>query len=268
MSKPKEVHELLDFAIKIAREAGDIALKYFRTDIEMIDKPEKDFYDPVTLADREIESCLRARIRQYYPGHTIIGEEEGVTPGDADFTWFIDPIDGTRGFVAGLPVWGILLGVMRDGQSIIGVMHQPFIKETYIGSNAGAFLLNSAGEKRLFCNSTDTIADAIMCNTHLAMFRSSNEMDIFRDLVDSCRFSRFGTDCYGYSQLAMGFVDFVLESSLELYDIIPLIPIVEAAGGVITDWDGNPIVTAGNVLASANAILHRELLTRIADIRS
>lgn len=260
MTSREEIQTLLDFAIQIALDAGDIALKYFRSDLDITDKSGGNVYDPVTRADREIESYLREKIKDKYPQHSIVGEEEGISSGAQSYTWFIDPIDGTRGFVTGSPIWGTLIGLVDNNKCIAGVMHQPFIKETYIGSEAGAFLLNNQGKKRLGCSNTEKISDSIMCNTHLGMFRNDRDNRIFHELVNSCRFSRFGTDCYGYTLLAMGLVDLVLEARLETYDIIPLIPIIEAAGGVVTDWDGNSARNGGNIVACANPILHENVL--------
>ncbi len=258
MSTKEEVQTLLDFAIQIVRESGDIALQYFRSDLEVVNKRAEGKFDPVTLADREIEDYLRGKINENYPGHTVIGEEAGETTGTDSFKWLIDPIDGTRGFVAGSPMWGTLLGVMDGEECVAGVMHQPFVKETFIGSQAGAFILTDDGRKAIHSSDKQQLADAVLCCTHLSMFHSGKALDSFVRIAETCRFSRFGTDCYGYGLLAHGFVDLVVEAALKPYDIMPLIPIVEAAGGVVSDWHGAAVTNGGNVVAAANPALHEQ----------
>lgn len=264
ITENEETQRFLDFAVEACCEAGDIAMKYFRSDMEVVNKSHStDYFDPVTPADKEIEAFLRHKINDLFPEHSIVGEEGGLTSGEASYTWYIDPIDGTRGFATGSPMWGILVGLMNGDDCVIGVMHQPFMQETYAGSKCGAFLLRENSRRGLQSSKVKHIADATMCCTHHLMFDSGQDMDIFHHLVNSCRFSRFGTDCYGYAQLSMGLMDFVFESNLATYDIIPLIPLVEGAGGVITDWQGGPVNQDGKVLASATPELHKEILDLI-----
>ncbi|MFT5131610.1 MAG: histidinol phosphatase-like enzyme (inositol monophosphatase family) [Gammaproteobacteria bacterium] len=260
MSTKEEVQALVDFATQIVQASGDIALKYFRSDLDVVNKKNGVKFDPVTLADTEIEDYIRGKINDSYPGHTVIGEEAGETSGTGSFKWLIDPIDGTRGFVAGSPMWGTLLGLMEGEECVLGLMHQPFVKETYVGSQQGAFIINSDGKKQIHTSKKDQLSDAILCCTHLSMFNSGNALDRFVRIGEICRFSRFGTDCYGYALLAHGFVDIVVESAMKPFDIMPLIPIIEAAGGVVTDWQGASVENGGNVLATANSALHTQAL--------
>jgi histidinol phosphatase-like enzyme (inositol monophosphatase family) len=260
MSTKEEVQELVEFGTNIVQESGEIALKYFRTNLDVSNKQLGGKFDPVTLADSEIEEYLRAKILESYPGHTVIGEEAGETSGTDAYSWLIDPIDGTRGFVAGSPMWGTLLGLMEDDECIVGLMNQPFVKETYIGSQAGAFILNDSGKTQIHTSNKDQLSDAVLCCTHLSMYHTGKALDSFVKIAEICRFSRFGTDCYGYALLAHGFVDVIVEASLKPYDVMPLIPIVEAAGGVITDWQGNSVAAGGNVIAAANAELHAQAI--------
>lgn len=263
MNKSEEIEALLSFAIQIAHEAGHIGMRYFRTDLEVLNKSNAGFFDPVTDADKEIERFLRAKISERFPEHNIIGEEEGVSGGGESYTWFIDPIDGTRGFITGSPMWGILIGLMDGENCVAGLMHQPYTKETYIGSSEGAFVLTEGGKKQISSSDQKHISDSVMCSTHHLMFDNDRDMKVFHSLVNSSRFSRFGTDCYGYTLLAMGFVDFVLEANLALYDIVPLIPVIEASGGIVTDWNGQPAHQGGNIIASSNFALHEEILALI-----
>lgn len=260
MSTNEELATLVDFATQIIQGSGDIALKYFRTNLDVTNKQIGGKFDPVTLADKEIEDYLRGKINESYPEHTVIGEEAGETTGTGSFKWLIDPIDGTRGFVAGSPMWGTLLGLMDGEECVVGLMHQPFVKETFVGSKAGAFILNAEGRKQIHSSNKKKLSDAVLCCTHLSMFHSGKALDTFVRIGEMCRFSRFGTDCYGYGLLAHGFVDLIVEASLKAYDIMPLIPIVEAAGGVISDWYGGSVENGGNVVAAANPALHEQAL--------
>ncbi len=260
MSTKEEIQTLVDFATNVIQETGEIALKYFRTNLDVSNKQIGGKFDPVTLADQEIEDYIRGKIVEIYPGHSVIGEESGETKGTESFKWLIDPIDGTRGFVAGSPMWGTLLGLMDGDKSVAGLMHQPFTNETFVGSEAGAFILNDDGKNQIYTSKKDQLSDAVLCCTHLSMFHTGKALDSFVKIGEICRFSRFGTDCYGYSLLAHGFVDLIVEASLKAYDVMPLIPIVEAAGGVISDWQGNSVANGGNVVAAANSALHEQAL--------
>lgn len=263
MKTEDQIQQLLDFAIDIVTEAGDIALQYFRADITVMNKSQGTRFDPVTKADQEIEAYLRDKIAINYPGHSIIGEEYSARQGKDKCTWIIDPIDGTRGFVAGSPMWGILLGLMIEEKCVIGLMHQPFVKDTFVGSDAGAFLIRENNKKEIKTSDKKHISESILCSTHPSMFHTEGERQTFQRFVDATRFSRLGTDCYGYSLLAAGFIDIVVEGHLQSYDIMPLIQIVEAAGGIVTTWDGNTVENGGNIIASANDELHEQVLELI-----
>jgi histidinol phosphatase-like enzyme (inositol monophosphatase family) len=256
----QSIEEYVDFALAVLDRAGALALKHFRTALEVSDKGGKSGFDPVTAADREVEEFIRAAIRESWPEHGIIGEEYGAEAEHNATVWVIDPLDGTRGFLAGTPMWGILLGLVADGRCVAGFMRQPLVGETWFGSGSGAWLVNGAGRRRLETRSTRDIGEAILCCTHPGMFHNSVQRAAFDRVDAACRFSRFGTDCYGYCLLAGGFVDLVVEADLAAYDILPMIPIVEAAGGVITDWDGKPPLNGGSVVAAANAELHARAL--------
>ena len=260
MSSNEELQSLVDFAVTTAQNTSNIALKYFRSDLQVTNKTEQGKFDPLTLADTEIEAYIRECITGQYPDHGITGEEEGITAGDSDYRWYIDPIDGTRGFVAGSPMWGTLLGLMHGDDCVTGLMHQPFIGETFVGSELGAFLITSEQKREIHTSATENISDAILCCTHLSMFHSGKVLDKFIRLADGCRFSRFGTDCYGYAMLALGSVDLIVESGLKAFDIMPLIPLVEAAGGVVTNWEGGDVALGGDVVAAATPGLHEQAL--------
>ena len=210
MSASSNMNEYMDFAVDVMAKAGDISLKYFRTELEVENKAKKRKYDPVTRADREVEAFIRDRIRERFPGHAIVGEEYGNTAGSTTLSWLIDPIDGTRGFLCGTPMWGVLLGLMDADRCVAGFVRQPFVGETWAGSGGSGFVLERNGARtRLGTRDTRTVADAIVCCTHPNMFRNDAEREAFARMEESCRFTRFGTDCYGYCLLARGWVDLV-----------------------------------------------------------
>ncbi len=259
MTGEGEIQEILDFGLTMAFNSGRIARKYFRSSLTISSKSEDNF-DPVTEADRKIEQYLSSKIRRAYPQHGIVGEEFGSQQGNR-YTWIIDPIDGTRGFVTGTPMWGSLIGFMEDNDPLIGIMHQPFIKETFFANKKKCWHKSGKLIRPLRCRETENIEQAILCCTHPAMFSMNNDAEAFSRVESVTRFSRFGSDCYGYCLLAAGFVDIVIEAGLQIYDIIPLIPIIESAGGVVTCWDGGPAQRGGNIVATANPGLHEKVLT-------
>lgn len=255
---------MLDFAISIVTTSGAMARKYFRSSLDVQSKSVQK-YDPVTEADRNIEIYLRKKIHQQYPEHGIIGEEHGVKKG-TQYTWVIDPIDGTRGFISGSPMWGSLLGLMENKSPILGLMHQPFIRETFYASSEGAWWKERKTITRLKTRDTFKLGDAILYCTHPAMFSNKKEIKAFNQVEKQCRYSRYGADCYGYCLLAAGYVDIVIEADLKAYDIIPLIPIIKASGGVITNWEGKQPLQGGRVIAAANKKLHRQALALLNNI--
>jgi myo-inositol-1(or 4)-monophosphatase len=242
--------------------AAEIALRHFRAGGEAEDKGGAAGYDPVTVADRDIEALLRAAITERFPDHRVVGEEQGTTgPAGAAAEWVIDPIDGTKAFVTGVPAWGTLLGLVVDGAAVAGWLHQPFLGETFAAVD-GAGTYERHGERRpLQSRPTTLLADARMYTTHPSMFRTASEQAAFARLAEAVQLQRFGGDCCSYGLLALGCVDLVVEASLQAYDIVALIPIVEAAGGVITDRDGRPPLQGGFVIAAATPELHAAALT-------
>ena len=253
--------DYLPFLEELVEQAGEIPLKYFRSDLAVTDKRLKGkSFDPVTRADRETEAFIRARIAAEYPGHTIIGEEYGTKQGSDSFTWLIDPIDGTRGFVSGTPMWGVLVGLKQGNECLAGAMRQPYTGETWTGDGRTAYFTRGQQRSRLRVREQVNLADAIVCCTHPAMYPGEGAQERFMKVVARCRFSRYGTDCLGYGMLAGGYVDLVIEGGLSPYDIMPLVPIVEGAGGIITDWHGNAALNGGLIVAASGERLHEEVL--------
>lgn len=251
---------LLEFAIEVAEKAGPIALRYFRAPLEVQNKLAGGGFDPVTLADREVEAFIRAEIERRFPDHGIIGEELGTTRGTGSVQWVIDPIDGTRSFISGSTAWGTLLGAMHGERPIAGVVHVPYLRETFYGSEGGAWLKRDGERQALRTRRTTALPDAILYCTHPATFTGEADRGAFERVARRCKMLRYGGDCYSYCMLALGQLDLIIEGSLQPYDIIPIIPIVTAAGGVISGARGEPAEHGGVIVTAANAALHQQAL--------
>jgi myo-inositol-1(or 4)-monophosphatase len=256
----QEIVEAMTFARQVIQLAGNIALDYFRQPLAVENKLEDGRFDPVTCADREVESFLRHELRSRFPDFGIIGEESGSTPGCSDISWVIDPIDGTKAFISGFPTWGILLGLQQGTQVLAGLMHQPVTGELFYGSAAGAYLRHGGQTKAMQSRQDVRLAEALLYCTHESMFANEANLVAFRRIAAHARLQRFGGDCYSYCMLALGQIDLVIEDTLQPYDIVPLIPIIEAAGGVVSDVQGHTPVTGGFVVAAANRQLHEQVM--------
>jgi len=258
------IPEFLEFAYDIAAAAGAAILPHFRQAITVEDKRNELGYDPVTIADRAAEEVIRAAVARSYPDHSIHGEEQGRLLGTSSYTWVIDPIDGTKSFILGHLHWGILVALHDGARPIVGVAHQPFVGETFLGALGHTAEWRRGGERRVLrTRPCARVEDAIVATTDPRTFRSARETEALRVVGDEARFIRYGGDCYCYTQLAMGLVDVVIETGLQPYDIQALIPIIEAAGGTITDWSGGPCDQGGSVLACGDPTLHAAILRRL-----
>ena len=255
-----EIESNLEVAVTIVETAGAIALRYFRTPLEVTDKSQGSAFDPVTRADREVESAIRDALGRAFPDHGILGEEHGTRDPGQPVRWLVDPIDGTRAFISGVPTWGILLGLMEEDACLAGIMHQPYLDETFLGGPDGARMRRAGKEIALRTRQEAGLSSAILYCTHPSMFPAEADRRAFESVAASSRMMRYGGDCYSYCLLAMGQIDLVVEAHLQPYDIVPLIPIVEAAGGIVTDWSGSPANRGGRVVAAANPALHRQAL--------
>lgn len=250
--------ELEDFALDLARTAGGIAQVHFRSALTIENKGVGAF-DPVTSADRAIERVLRASIVERYPLHGIVAEEEGERAARSDYTWFIDPIDGTRAFMTGSPLWGTLVGLTRRGVPLFGLLGQPVLEEVFFGGPSGSWLIKSERRDRLKARACTELKHAVLACTHPDMFDGA-AADAFAALAARCLLHRFGGDCYNYAMVAAGFIDLVVECKLKSFDIVPLIPILEGAGAVVTDWRGEKPLQGGSVIAAATPALHAAAL--------
>jgi histidinol phosphatase-like enzyme (inositol monophosphatase family) len=253
-----DIPELEDFALELARMAGGIAQAHFRQSVTVENKGVSSF-DPVTNADRAIERVLRTAIVARYPDHGIVAEEEGERAGASDYTWFIDPIDGTRAFMTGSPLWGTLIGLVRGREPLFGLLAQPVLEEVFFGGPSGSWLIKAERRDRLRSRACSSLARAVLASTHPDMF-SGERAAAFDALRARCLLTRFGGDCYNYAMLAAGYLDLVVEGQLKPYDIVPLLPILEGAGCVVTDWQGRPPLAGGNVVAAGSRELHQAAL--------
>jgi myo-inositol-1(or 4)-monophosphatase len=251
------------FAHRLADAAGEVIRPYFRKRIEVIDKGGSMF-DPVTAADKDAEEAIRALIKRERPADGILGEEYGEEKGSSGRVWVIDPVDGTRGFITGQTQWGTLIALNEGGAPVLGILDQPVLRERFVGTAHGAFLHSPEGKSRLAVRPCAGLGQAVLMTTHPWSHFDQGEQAAFRRLADTCLLSRFGGDCYAYGLLAMGFVDLVVEARLKPWDIQALIPIVEAAGGVVTDWQGRPCPEGGRVVAAGDARVHAQALKFLA----
>lgn len=248
-----------EFLRRIAAAAAEQTLPRFRQKGDVTNKLEAGF-DPVTEADREAEKAIRQLIKAEYPDHGILGEEFGVENANAEHVWVIDPIDGTRSFISGVPLWGTLVGLTHNGDAVAGMMAQPFTGELFYANDTGAHYQGRGANERLQTRPTRDVANATICTTTPVLFRDQQRV-AFDRLESACRLSRYGTDCYAYCMLAAGHVDLVVETALQSYDIMALIPIIEMAGGKVTTWDGGAAECAGDIVAAATPELHEAALS-------
>ena len=250
------------FAHRLADAAGEAIRPYFRTRIEVVDKgPAKGaLFDPVTAADKGAEEAIRTLIKRERPRDGILGEEYGEQAGLSGRVWMIDPIDGTRAFITGQTQWGTLIALNEGGAPVLGILDQPVLRERFVGTAEGAFLYSPEGRSRLAVRVCAGLGQAVLTTTSPWDYFDESEQRMFRTLSQACLLTRFGGDCYGYGLLAMGFVDLVVEARLKPWDIQALIPIVEAAGGVVTDWNGRPCPEGGRVIAAGDARVHAAAL--------
>lgn len=251
----------VEFFRRIAAAAERETLPRFRRYGDVSNKLEGGF-DPVTEADREAEQAIRALIRAEHPGHGILGEEFGAENVTSDHVWVIDPIDGTRSFISGIPLWGTLVGLTERGNAVAGIMAQPFIGELFYATGGEAWYEGPDGgphgkgkPQRLATRKTTSLAEATLCTTTPALFQGDRRAAYDR-LEKAVRLPRYGTDCYAYVMLAAGNIDLVVEVGLQPYDIVALIPIIEAAGGMVTEWSGGPAEDGGGIIAAATPELH------------
>lgn len=251
------------FVETLATAAGEAILPFFRTSLTVDDKSRGGGFDPVTAADRAAESAMRTLIRRTFPEHGIIGEEFGAERADAEYVWVLDPIDGTKAFISGMPAWGTLIALTRRGKPVFGMMHQPFIGERFSGDGVAARYRGPAGDRVLRVRECPSLDEALLHTTSPLLMKESDRA-AFRRVEEAVRLSRYGGDCYAYCMLAAGHIDLVIETELKPHDVIPLIPIITGAGGIISTWEGEPANGGGRIVAAGDARVHAAALKLLA----
>jgi histidinol phosphatase-like enzyme (inositol monophosphatase family) len=254
---------LADALIATAHELADVArvatLSHFRSRDLAADTKETERFDPVTAADRLSEERMRAVLARRRPDDGILGEEFGPVAGTSGLTWVLDPIDGTRGYLSGTPTWGVLISVRDETGPIYGIIDQPYIGERFEGGLGRARVVGPMGEAALATRAPRPLSQAILFSTFPEV-GTPDEAAAFRRVAPKARLVRYGTDCYAYALVAAGQIDLVIEAGLQAYDVQAPIAVIQAAGGVVTDWQGRPAHDGGRILAAANAAIHAEAL--------
>jgi histidinol phosphatase-like enzyme (inositol monophosphatase family) len=251
--------DLRDVAAELADAARRETLAHFRSAGLGAETKETDRFDPVTVADRASEAAMRDILARRRPQDGILGEEFGPVAGTSGLTWVLDPIDGTRGYLSGTPTWGVLISVADDTGPIYGLIDQPYIAERFEGGFGRAEVNGPMGRKVLKTRAPRPLSEAILFSTFPEV-GTPEEAAAFRRVAPRARLVRYGTDCYAYALIAAGQIDLVIEAGLQAYDVQAPIAVIEAAGGIVTDWQGRPCAHGGRVLAAANGAIHAEAL--------
>jgi len=254
------IDDFVALAVRLADESGAIVLRYFRSKLVVDDKAD---LSPVTVADREAEALMRRCIRERFPEHGIIGEEHGAERADAAYVWVLDPIDGTKSFISGKPLFGTLIALWHEGSPVLGIINHPALGERWIGAAGRATLYNGAPVEARPCAE---LAAATVYSTSPYMFATAADAARYDGLRRRVKLALFGTDCYAYGLVASGFADLVVESGLKPYDYAAVIPVIEGSGGMISDWQGRPLGLAsdGRVLAAGDRRAHAQALALLS----
>jgi len=258
-----ERQDILSTAAEMADAARIATLLHFRQPGLDAENKETERFDPVTVADRLAEDRMRAVLSARRPQDGVMGEERGTTPGTSGLIWHLDPIDGTRAYLAGAPTWGVLIGLADPQGPIFGLIDQPFIGERFEGGLGRAEVTGPTGAHTLQCRAARPLDQAILLST-FPEIGTKAEAEAFRRVAAQVRLTRYGMDCYGYALLAAGQVDLVIEAGLQSYDVMAPIAVIEAAGGLVTNWQGGPAHHGGQVLAAANRDVHAAALALLA----
>jgi histidinol phosphatase-like enzyme (inositol monophosphatase family) len=254
-----DIEDLISVANALADAAAPETLRHFRSNSLSISNKDQAGFDPVTVADRAAEKAIRSLLADLRPNDGILGEEFGSVESRSGFTWIIDPIDGTRGYMSGTPTWGTLIALRDQNGPVLGLIDQPYIGERFIGAGGRAWIAGPHGEAELQTRQDTTLEAAVLFTTFPEV-GTEPERRAFEAVSSNVRLTRFGMDCYAYALLAMGQVDLVIEAGLNAYDIQAPLALIEAAGGVVTDWSGQPLTGGGAVIAAGNRHIHGQAL--------
>lgn len=255
MLSDAEKDDIMATAAALADVARVITLKYFRSNDLAAENKEVDRFDPVTVADRACEMAMRDILAQRRPNDAILGEEFGAKSGTSGLTWVLDPIDGTRSYLAGAPTWGVLISLRDAIGPIYGLIDQPFIGERFTGGFGLARTNGPMGQRDLKTRAPRALSEAILFSTFPEVGTQA-EGAAFRRVASGAKLTRYGTDCYAYALIAMGQIDLVIEAGLQAYDVQAPMAVIHAAGGIVTNWQGGPCAEGGQILAAANRDIH------------
>ncbi len=248
------LQSLEDFILRLNAEAAQVILPLFRADHGLENKASHGAFDPVTAADKGAEAAIRQLISKTFPDHGVIGEEYGEDRTDAEFVWVLDPVDGTRAFVAGLPVWTTLISLRYQGAPVLGLIGQAYLDEAFVGSKAlGSRLIRGETSLPLSVRACPQLSDAVIATTDPGLF-DAHEAAAWTDVRAKSRLARFGCDAYAYAMVALGKMDLILETGLKSWDIEAAIPVIEGAGGIVSDWHGRPISATPTLTGGQMAI--------------
>ena len=258
---PENIIKLLEFSNFLADNARKISLKYFKKKLKIISK-EKNIFDPVTIADITIQKKINRLISNRYPDHSILGEEESIIR-ESDYEWCIDPIDGTKSFIQGVPLWGTLISLAKNNKIILGIADIPALDERYIGYSNKSFKVVKGKKYNLKVNNNSEINDCVLNTTSPYVFANQSDQKSFEKVSKKVKSTRLGGDCYSYCLLADGLVDIVIESGLKPWDIRALEPIIVNAGGMLKTWNKEEVISGGRIIACNNKKLYNKVLNVI-----
>lgn len=261
----QDAKQIIETAHALADAARAAILPHFRAPGLDAENKLSEGFDPVTVADRAAEEAMRAILANERPEDSIVGEEFGRKDGSSGLSWVLDPIDGTRGFMSGTPTWGVLIAVSDDNGPIFGMIDQPYIGERFWGGLGQSDMTGPQGPRELKARAARPLTEAVLFTTFPEVGSEAERLG-FQSVEKQVKLTRYGMDCYGYALVATGQIDLVIEAGLQSYDIQAPIGVVEAAGGVVTDWQGNPVYEGGRVLAAANPEIHAEALAFLSQV--
>ncbi|HEU4550230.1 MAG TPA: histidinol-phosphatase [Rhizomicrobium sp.] len=256
--------KLIQFANRLADASGAAIRPFFRQRIDVAHKEGRHAFDPVTEADRGGERAIRAIIERERPDDAILGEEYGERPGASGWRWILDPVDGTRAFITGRHEWGSLIALEKDGEPVLGILDQPVLGERFLGVNGRSVLIQDDVRTPLKVRACDDISMAILCATDPSSYMTEAQQAAFARVKARARLTRYHGDCYIFAMLAMGFIDVIVEGAFRLWDVAAIIPLVEGAGGIVSDWKGAPWRDGEPLLAAGDPRLHGQTVSLLA----
>ena len=256
--------DLIAFANRLADVSGAVIRPLFRQRIDVAHKTGRHDFDPVTEADKGAERAIREMVARERPDDGVLGEEYPETKGSSGYRWILDPVDGTRAFITGRHEWGSLIALEHDGVPVLGILDQPVLGERFVGVNGEAHLVQAGKASPLEVRACAFLSDAILCATDPGAYFSKEQLSAFARVDRTTKMTRYGGDCYLFAALALGFVDIVIEANFHAWDIAALIPLVEGAGGIITDWRGGSAQDGKTILACGDRRVHAEAMKLLA----